>query len=57
VLNRDVPGLMSNRSYMLFEGMSLSQLAALSGGQLTKEKLAEVQADLHQLSLVEKAGP
>jgi hypothetical protein len=50
VLDRDVPGLMASRSYILFDDMSLSQIATVSGGQLTKAKLALVQADLSQLS-------
>jgi hypothetical protein len=33
VLNRDVPGLLANPSYFLFENMNLSQLAAVSGGR------------------------
>ena len=49
VLTRDMPGLMSSPSYMLFSYMSLSQIASLSGGRLTKTKLDQVQADLEQL--------
>ncbi len=50
ILDRDVPGLMANPSYLLFEDMSLSQIATVSGGQLTKTKLNLVQADLFQLN-------
>ncbi len=50
VLDRDVPGVMSNPHYELFCSMSLSQLATLSGGQLTKTKLNQVNADLAELS-------
>jgi hypothetical protein len=46
ILNRDVPGLLANPSYFLFKNMSLSQLAAASGGRLTKAELDLVQADL-----------
>jgi hypothetical protein len=46
VLNRDVPGLMASQSYILFDDMSLAQIATVSGGQLTKAKLDLVQADL-----------
>jgi len=49
ILNRDVPGLMSNKYYLLFEDMSLSQLASLSSGQLTQSRLHLVEADLSQL--------
>lgn len=50
VLVRDLPGLMASPSYLLFDDMSLSQIATLSSGQLTKTKLALVEADLSQLS-------
>lgn len=50
VLDRDVPGLMASRSYILFDDMSLSQIATVSRGQLTKTKLDLIQADLSQLS-------
>jgi len=54
ILNRDMPGLMANPSYMLFSDMSLSQLATLSGGRLTKTKLDQVEADLEQLPVDSK---
>jgi hypothetical protein len=50
VLMRDVPGLLTNRSYLLFDDMSLLQIASISCGRLTKTKLSQVQADLTQLS-------
>jgi hypothetical protein len=50
VLERDLPGLMSSRSYALFDDMSLSQIATLSSGRLTQTKLDRVQADLSQIS-------
>jgi hypothetical protein len=50
VLMRDVPGLLTNRSYLLFDDMSLLQIASISCGRLTKTKLNQVQADLTQLS-------
>jgi hypothetical protein len=49
VLDRDVPGLMASRSYVLFDDMSLAQIATFSGGELTKTKLDLLQADLAQL--------
>ncbi len=49
VLLRDLPGLMASRSYILFDDMSLSQIAPLSGGHLTTAKLDMVQADLSEL--------
>jgi hypothetical protein len=57
VLERDLPGLMASRSYALFDDMSLSQIAVVSGGRLTKAKLDTVQADLAQLSSRAGDGP
>jgi hypothetical protein len=56
ILNHDVPGLMASPSYLLFDDMSLSQIATVSGGRLTKAKLDVVQADLSQLSTTGKSG-
>ncbi|HQT47106.1 MAG: hypothetical protein B7X08_01645 [Acidocella sp. 20-63-7] len=50
VLDRDIPKLMANRSYPMFEDMSLDQIASVSGGQLTRAKLDLLQADLAQIS-------
>jgi len=49
ILERDVPGLMASKEYPLFDDMSLSQIALMSGGRLSKDKLNLVQSDL-QLS-------
>lgn len=50
VLDRDVPGVMSNSHYELYSCMSLSQLASLSGGKLSQDKLSHVNQDLAELS-------
>lgn len=50
ILERDVPGLLSNRNYMLINDMSLSQIASVSCGRLTATRLDQVEADLTQLS-------
>jgi hypothetical protein len=50
VLDRDLPGLMASGQYVLFEDMSLAQIASLSSGQLTKTKLDLVAVDLAGLS-------
>lgn len=50
VLDRDIPGLMANKNYPLFDDMSLSQIALVSGGRLTKSKLDLVKSDLVQIS-------
>jgi hypothetical protein len=50
ILDRDLPGLMTSRSYVLFDDMSLTQIAMMSGGRLNQTKLNLVEADLAQLS-------
>lgn len=50
VLERDVPGLMKNKDYPMFDDMSLSEIALISGGRLTKSKLDLVKSDLIQIS-------
>jgi hypothetical protein len=50
ILEHDLPGLMANRSYPLFDSMSLSQIAVMSGGRLSQSKLNLVKAHLAQLS-------
>ena len=49
VLNKDIPGLLTNPSYALFKGMNLKMLASLSSGRLDAETLAETKADLAAL--------
>lgn len=49
VINKDIPGLLSNPNYELFKGMNLKVLASFSGGRLSKETLARTQADLAAL--------
>lgn len=46
VLDRNLPGLRKNPNYFLFQGMSLRQLASMSGGRISKTKLEIVRADL-----------
>jgi len=50
VLYRDIPGVMNDRRYPLFDDMSLSEIAAMSHGRLTQSKLDLVKSDLTQLS-------
>jgi hypothetical protein len=56
VLVQDVPGVMSNPRYPLFEDMSLAQIAIIASGKLPKTKLDEVQTDLDKLAAKEAAG-
>jgi hypothetical protein len=57
VLIRDVPGVMSNPKYPLFDDMSLAQIAIIARGQLPRGKLDLVQKDLDQLAAQRAAGP
>ena len=56
VLERDVPGVISNPKYPLFEDMSLAQVASIANGRIPQEKLDEVEADLDKLAAQEAAG-
>ena len=49
VLNKDIPGLLSDPNYPMFKGMNLKTLASLSSGRLDGQTLAETQADLAAL--------
>lgn len=46
VLNKDIPGLLTDSRYETFKGMSLSFIALFSNGRLSDETLAQTQADL-----------
>jgi hypothetical protein len=56
VLERDVPGVLTNAKYPLFEDMSLAQVASISGGRISQEKLNLVEADLDKLAAEQAAG-
>ena len=49
VLNKDIPGLLANSHYESFKGMTLKVLAALSGGRLSRQTLAQTELDLAAL--------
>jgi hypothetical protein len=49
VLNKDLPGLLSDAQYPLFKAMSLKQLQAASGGDLSAEDVDRAVADLQAL--------
>jgi len=55
ILQRDVPGVMNNPKFLIFDDMSLAQIAIMSNGKMHKSKLREVQADLDKLSADEAA--
>ena len=49
VLNKNLPGLLTNPSYYLFRGMSLKALASASSGRVSQQTLAQTLADLAAL--------
>jgi len=49
-LDRNLPNLRKNPNYFLFKGMSLRQVASMSGGKITNDKLESVQRDLAAIS-------
>ena len=49
VLNKDIPGLLTNTRYDMFKSMNLKTLASLSAGRLDDETLAQTKADLAAL--------
>ena len=49
ILNKDLPGLLSDAQYPMFKSMSLKTLQAASGGDLSKEDLNKTVADLQAL--------
>jgi hypothetical protein len=53
VLDRELPGLTTHESYEQFKGMSLKALMPLSGGLITDERLAAVEAGLRALGAPE----
>ncbi len=46
VLDADLPGTTTHAMYDMFKSMSLNQVAPMSQGKITPERLAKVQADL-----------
>ena len=50
VLDRELPGLTTHARYEQFKGMSLKALKPLSGGMITDQRLAAVEASLKALA-------
>jgi hypothetical protein len=50
VLNKDLPGLLSDGQYPFFKSMSLEQLQAASGGDLSQQDVNRTVADLQALA-------
>lgn len=55
VLDRDIPGLLSDAQYPLFKGMSLNQLQEASNGELTTDTVEKAVADLKALPATAQA--
>jgi hypothetical protein len=49
VLDRSLPNLRKNPNYFLFKGMSLRDVAKMSGGKISRETLKRIQVDLASL--------
>lgn len=49
VLNKDLPGLLTDSQYSLFKSMSLKQLQAASGGDMSEQDVDKAVADLQAL--------
>lgn len=49
ILNKDLPGLLSDAQYPVFKTMSLKTLQAASGGDLSKDDVNKTVADLQAL--------
>jgi hypothetical protein len=50
ILDKDLPGLTAHPAFDQFKAMTLKALQPISGGNLTDEQLAAVQADLDALA-------
>jgi hypothetical protein len=49
VLNKDLPGLLTDAQYPIFKRMSLKAIQQASGGDLSAEDVNKTVADLHAL--------
>ena len=49
MLNKDIPGLLTDKSYDMFKGMNLKTIQRLSGGDLSEDTMKTAAADLRAL--------
>jgi hypothetical protein len=49
ILNKDLPGLLTDSQYPIFKRMSLKAIQAASGGDLSAEDVSRTVADLQAL--------
>jgi hypothetical protein len=57
VINKDIPGLLTDPHYDIFKSMNLKLIASLSGGQMTDQTIAQTEADLAALPTPAPSGP
>ena len=50
ILNKDLPGLLTDAQYPIFKHMSLKNLQEASGGDLSKNDVSKTVAELQTLS-------
>jgi hypothetical protein len=50
ILNKDLPGLLTDAQYPIFKHMSLKTLQEASGGDLSKNDVSKTVAELQTLS-------
>ena len=50
ILNKDLPGLLTDAQYPIFKHMSLKTLQEASGGDLSKSDVSKTVAELQTLS-------
>lgn len=50
VVDKHIPGLLSNSNFDIFKALNLKQVSALSGGKLTRDMLNRTQADFEAMS-------
>jgi hypothetical protein len=50
VVDKNIPGLLSNANFDVFKALNLKQVSALSGGKLTKDMLNRTKADFEAMS-------
>jgi hypothetical protein len=57
VLDTDFPGLRDHPMYPFFKSLTLNQIAAMSGGKITPDMLAQAKADLAAAPAAPAATP
>ncbi len=50
IVDKNIPGLLSNSNFDVFKSLNLKQVSALSGGKLTRDMLNRTRADFEAMS-------